>query len=100
MPSPGRITQYHQPGGPGIRVDSHIYNNYVVPPYYDSMVAKLIAHGDTREIAMARMRIALSEMVVDGIKTNIPLQQYLFNDAAFQTGGVNIHYLEKRLGLS
>jgi len=100
MPSPGRITQYHQPGGPGIRVDSHIYNNYVVPPYYDSMIGKLIAHGDTREIAMARMRIALSEMVVDGIKTNIPLQQYLFNDAAFQTGGVNIHYLEKRLGLS
>ncbi|HLQ26723.1 MAG TPA: acetyl-CoA carboxylase biotin carboxylase subunit [Acidiferrobacterales bacterium] len=100
MPSPGRITQYHQPGGPGIRVDSHIYNNYMVPPYYDSMIGKLIAHGDTREIAMARMRIALSEMVVDGIKTNIPLQQYLFNDAAFQTGGVNIHYLEKRLGLS
>jgi len=100
MPSPGRITQYHQPGGPGIRVDSHIYNNYMVPPYYDSMIGKLIAHGDTREIAMARMRIALSEMVVDGIKTNIPLQQYLFNDAAFQTGGVNIHYLGKRLGLS
>src|SRR3954453_11661724 len=92
-PSAGRITQYHSPGGPGIRVDSHIYNNYVVPPYYDSMIGKLIAHGDTREIAMARMRIALSEMVVDGIKTNIPLQQYLFNDAAFQAGGVNIHYL-------
>ncbi len=99
MPSPGRITQLHIPGGPGIRVDTHVYNNYVVPPYYDSMVGKLIAHGDTREIAMARMRIALSEMVVDGIKTNIPLHQYLFNDAAFQAGGVNIHYLEKRLGL-
>ena len=100
MPSPGRITQYHQPGGPGIRIDSHVYNNYMVPPYYDSMIGKLIAHGDTREIAMARMRIALSEMVVDGIKTNIPLHQYLLNDAAFQAGGVNIHYLEKRLGLS
>jgi acetyl-CoA carboxylase biotin carboxylase subunit len=99
MPSPGRITQLHIPGGPGIRVDTHVYNNYVVPPYYDSMVGKLISHGDTREIAMARMRIALSEMVVDGIKTNIPLHQYLFNDAAFQAGGVNIHYLEKRLGL-
>ncbi len=100
MPSPGRITQYHQPGGPGIRFDSHIYNHYLVPSYYDSMIGKLIAHGDTREIAMARMRIALSEMVVDGIKTNIPLQQYLLNDAAFQAGGVNIHYLEKRIGLS
>jgi acetyl-CoA carboxylase biotin carboxylase subunit len=99
MPSPGRITQFHLPGGPGIRVDSHVYNNYVVPPYYDSMIGKLIAHGDTREVAMARMRIALSEMVIDGIKTNIPLHQYLFNDAAFQAGGVNIHYLEKRLGL-
>jgi acetyl-CoA carboxylase biotin carboxylase subunit len=99
MPSPGRITQLHIPGGPGIRVDTHVYNNYLVPPYYDSMIGKLIAHGDTREIAMARMRIALSEMVVDGIKTNIPLHQYLFNDAAFQAGGVNIHYLEKRLGL-
>ena len=99
-PSPGRITQYHQPGGPGIRVDSHIYNNYVVPPYYDSMIGKLIAFGDTREISMARMRIALSEMVVDGIKTNIPLHQYLLNDAAVQAGSVNIHYLEKRLGLS
>ncbi|MHB1528387.1 MAG: acetyl-CoA carboxylase biotin carboxylase subunit [Acidiferrobacteraceae bacterium] len=97
MPSPGRITQYHPPGGPGIRVDSHIYNNCVVPPYYDSMIAKVIAHGDTREMAMARLRIALSEMVIDGIKTNIPLHQYLFNDASVQAGGVNIHYLERRL---
>ena len=98
-PSPGRITQYHPPGGPGIRVDSHIYNNYVVPPYYDSMIAKVIAHGDTRALAMARMRIALSEMVIDGIKTNIPLHQDIMNDAAFIAGGVNIHYLHKKLGL-
>ncbi|MHB1950948.1 MAG: acetyl-CoA carboxylase biotin carboxylase subunit [Acidiferrobacteraceae bacterium] len=97
QPSPGRITQYHPPGGPGIRVDSHVYNNCVIPPYYDSMIAKLIAHGDTREMAIARLRIALSEMVVDGIKTNIPLHQYLFNDASVLAGGVNIHYLERRL---
>ena len=99
LPSPGRITQYHQPGGPGIRVDSHIYNNYVVPPHYDSMIAKLITYGDTREIAMARMRIALSEMFIDGIKTNIPLHEKIMDDSAFQAGGVNIHYLEKKLGL-
>jgi len=99
LPSPGRITQYHQPGGPGIRVDSHIYNNYMIPPYYDSMIAKLIAFGDTREVAMARMRIALSEMFIDGIKTNIPLQERIMDDSAFQAGGVNIHYLEKKLGL-
>ena len=99
MPSPGRITMYHPPGGPGIRVDTHVYSNYFVPPYYDSMVGKLIAFGDTREIAIARMRIALSEMVVDGIKTNIPLHVDIMNDAAFQAGGVNIHYLEKKLGL-
>jgi acetyl-CoA carboxylase biotin carboxylase subunit len=98
-PSPGRITQYHPPGGPGVRVDSHIYNNYVVPPFYDSMIAKLIAYGETREMALARMRIALSEMVVDGIKTNIPLHHDLMNDANFIRGGVNIHYLEKKLGL-
>lgn len=97
MPSPGRITQYHQPGGPGIRVDSHVYNNYVVPPYYDSMIGKVIAYGDTREAAMARLRIALSEMVVDGIKTNIALHQLLLNDALFQAGPVDIHYLEERL---
>jgi acetyl-CoA carboxylase biotin carboxylase subunit len=99
VPSPGRIVQYHPPGGPGIRVDTHIYNNYVVPPYYDSMVAKLIAYGDTRETALARMRIALSEMVVDGIKTNIPLHQDIMNDSAFIAGGVNIHYLHKKLGM-
>lgn len=99
LPSPGCIVQYHQPGGPGIRVDSHIYNNYSVPPYYDSLIAKLIAHGDTRELAMARMRAALSEMVVDGIKTNISMHEDIMSDAAFQAGGVNIHYLEKKLGL-
>jgi acetyl-CoA carboxylase biotin carboxylase subunit len=99
MPSPGRITLYHPPGGPGIRVDTHVYTNYYVPPYYDSMVGKLIAFGDTREQAIARMRIALTEMVVDGIKTNIPLHMDIMNDSAFQTGGVNIHYLEKKLGL-
>lgn len=100
IPSPGRITQYHPPGGPGIRVDSHIYNNYTIPPYYDSMIAKVIAYGETREMAMARMRIALSEMVVDGIKTNIPLHQEIMNDAAFIAGGENIHFLEKKLGTS
>ncbi len=99
MPSPGRITMYHPPGGPGIRVDTHVYSNYFVPPYYDSMVGKLIAFGDTREMAIARMRIALSEMVIDGIKTNIPLHVEIMNDGAFQAGGVNIHYLEKKLGL-
>ncbi|MHB1513535.1 MAG: acetyl-CoA carboxylase biotin carboxylase subunit [Acidiferrobacter sp.] len=97
MPSPGRITQYHQPGGPGIRVDSHVYNNYVVPPYYDSMIGKVVAYGDNRGVAMARLRIALSEMVVDGIKTNIPLHHLLLNDALFQAGPVDIHYLEERL---
>ncbi|MBI5612729.1 MAG: acetyl-CoA carboxylase biotin carboxylase subunit [Gammaproteobacteria bacterium] len=99
IPSPGRITTWHPPGGPGVRVDSHVYQNYFVPPYYDSMIGKLIVHGDTREIAMARMRIALSEMIVDGIKTNIPLHKDIMNDAAFERGGVNIHYLEKKLGL-
>jgi len=99
LPSPGRITTWHPPGGPGIRVDSHVYHNYFVPPYYDSMIGKLIAHGDTREIAMARMRVALSEMIVDGIKTNILLHKDIMNDAAFERGGVNIHYLEKKLGL-
>ena len=97
VPSPGRITQYHVPGGPGIRVDSHIYHNYFVPPYYDSMIGKLIAYGDTREQAIARMRTALSEMVVDGVKTNIPLHRDLMLDAAFLKGGASIHYLEKML---
>ncbi|MFQ6024137.1 MAG: acetyl-CoA carboxylase biotin carboxylase subunit [Acidiferrobacterales bacterium] len=99
VPSPGRISQYHQPGGPGVRVDSHIYNNYTIPPYYDSLIAKLITHGQTRDTAMARMRVALSEMVVEGIKTNIPMHEDILVDTAFQAGGVNIHYLEKKLGL-
>ena len=97
MPSPGTITAYHAPGGPGVRVDSHIYNGYRVPPYYDSMIGKLITHGEDRHTAMARMHNALSEIVIEGIKTNIPLQQELINDAGFQTGGTNIHYLEKKL---
>jgi acetyl-CoA carboxylase biotin carboxylase subunit len=99
VPSPGRVELWHPPGGPGIRVDSHLYSGYVVPPYYDSMIGKIIAYGDTRESAIARMRIALSEMVIDGIKTNIPLHLEIFQHAAFKTGGTNIHYLEKRLGL-
>ncbi|NDU85061.1 MAG: acetyl-CoA carboxylase biotin carboxylase subunit [Ferrovum sp.] len=97
IPSPGRITQYHVPGGPGIRVDSHIYQNYFVPPHYDSLIAKVLTHGATREQALARMRIALSEMVVEGIKTNIPLHQQLLQDAAFIAGGTSIHYLEEKL---
>ena len=97
MPSPGTITAYHAPGGPGVRVDSHIYNGYRVPPYYDSMIGKLITHGEDRHTAMARMHNALSEIVIEGIKTNIPLQQELITDAGFQAGGTNIHYLEKKL---
>ncbi len=97
MPSPGTITAYHAPGGPGVRVDSHIYNGYRVPPYYDSMIGKLITHGENRQVAMARMRGALSEIVIEGIRTNIPLQQELFKDSGFQAGGTNIHYLEKKL---
>ncbi len=99
VPSPGRINQYHTPGGPGIRVDSHVYHNYFVPPHYDSLIGKVIAHGDTREQALARMRIALSEMIVDGIKTNIPLHQELLLDSAFIKGGTSIHYLEEKLAL-
>ena len=99
MPSPGLITQFHAPGGLGIRVDSHIYNGYRVPPYYDSMIGKLIAHGDTRDMAMARMRTALDECIIEGIKTNIALHKDIFTDTAFQAGGTNIHYLEKKLGL-
>lgn len=99
MPSPGRIETYHAPGGPGVRVDSHIYSGYTVPPYYDSMIGKLITFGNTREIAIARMNTALSEMVVQGINTNIALQQDIISDSAFKAGGTNIHYLEKKLGL-
>jgi acetyl-CoA carboxylase biotin carboxylase subunit len=96
-PSPGKITSYHPPGGPGIRVDSHVYQGYTVPPYYDSMVGKVIAYGATREQAIARMRIALSEMVVEGILTNIPLHRQLLDDTGFVRGGVSIHYLEQKL---
>jgi len=97
VPSPGRITSYHAPGGPGIRVDSHIYHNYFVPPNYDSLIGKVIAYGDTREQAISRMRIALSEMVIEGIKTNIPLHQQLLHDESFLRGGTTIHYLEQRM---
>ncbi len=96
-PSAGRITNWHPPGGPGVRVDSHAYNNYFVPPYYDSMIGKVICYGDTREQALRRMRIALSEMIVEGIHTNIPLHRDLMNDARFVAGGTSIHYLEKML---
>ena len=96
-PSPGRITAWHAPGGPGVRVDSHIYNNYFVPPNYDSMIGKLIVHGDTREQAIARMQTALDETVVEGIKSNIALHRELMVDARFRNGGTNIHYLEKWL---
>ncbi len=97
-PSPGRITMWHPPGGPGVRVDSHVYTNYFVPPNYDSMIGKIIVHGDTREQALARMRIALSETVVEGIQTNIPLHRELMVDPKFAEGGTSIHYLEGWLG--
>ena len=97
MPSPGRITMWHSPGGPGVRVDSHIYTNYFVPPNYDSMIAKVITHGDTRDEAIARMRTALLEALVEGINTNIPLHRELLVDANFLQGGTNIHYLEEWL---
>src|SRR5471030_1274840 len=96
-PSPGKVTSYHQPGGPGIRVDSHVYQGYTVPPNYDSMIGKVISYGATREQAIRRMRIALSEMVVEGIQTNIPLHRELMVDARFIEGGTNIHYLEQKL---
>ncbi len=97
IPSPGTIARYHAPGGPGVRWDSHIYSGYRVPPYYDSMIGKLITYGETREVAMARMQMALDEVVIDGIKTNIELQRRIMADANFQKGGTNIHYLEHKL---
>ncbi len=97
MPCPGLVKGFHAPGGLGVRVDSHLYNGYTVPPNYDSMIAKIITYGDTREIALSRMRNALDETIVDGIRTNIPLQQMLVRDPEFRKGGVNIHYLEKKL---
>jgi acetyl-CoA carboxylase, biotin carboxylase subunit len=97
MPSPGTVEGYHAPGGPGIRIDTHIYDGYRVPPNYDSMIGKIIAHGESREAAIARMRVALDEMVLNGIKTNVPLHKWLLHDQGFVKGGFNIHYLEKRL---
>ena len=99
MPCPGKIEQFHAPGGLGVRVDSHIYNGYRVPPYYDSMIGKIITHGSTREEALNKMNNALTETVIEGIKTNLPLQQDIMNDPNFRAGGLNIHYLEKKLGL-
>ena len=97
MPSPGKVTVYHPPGGPGIRLDSHLYSGYTVPPQYDSLIGKLIAHGENRDTAIARMRTALSEVVIAGIKTNVPLHERLCRDSAFLAGGTNIHYLEAKL---
>lgn len=98
VPCPGTVSVFHPPGGPGIRVESHLYSGYPVPPYYDSLVAKFIAYGETRHAALARMRTALSETVIEGIKTNIPLHENLLRDAAFLEGGTDIHYLEQKLG--
>ena len=99
MPCPGTIEHFHAPGGPGVRVDSHVYTGYAVPPYFDSMIGKLITHGPSRDSALARMRTALSEIVVSGIGTNVALQQEIIGDAAFRAGGTDIHYLEKKLAL-
>lgn len=97
IPSPGKVLQFHAPGGNGIRVDSHLYNGYDVPPYYDSLIAKIISYGPNRETALIRMKNALDETVIEGIKTNIPLHQDLMTDPHFKEGGVSIHYLEKKL---
>jgi acetyl-CoA carboxylase biotin carboxylase subunit len=99
MPSPGTIEHYHPPGGPGVRVDTHVYQGYKVPPHYDSMIGKLIVHSEDRNLALRRMSMALSEIIIDGIKTNIPLHQKLVTNAAFMAGGTDIHYLEDELGL-
>jgi acetyl-CoA carboxylase biotin carboxylase subunit len=99
MPCPGKVKHFHAPGGNGVRVDSHLYSGYTVPPHYDSLIGKIITYGATRDEAMARMRNALDEIVVDGIKTNVPLHRMLVRDKGFCKGGVNIHYLEKKLGM-
>jgi acetyl-CoA carboxylase biotin carboxylase subunit len=99
LPCPGTISQYHAPGGPGVRVDTHIYNGYRVPPYYDSLIAKLVAHGEDRPAAMARISGALAEIVIDGIKTNVPLHRRIVGDSGFKAGGLTIHYLEQILSL-
>ena len=96
-PCPGKVKLFHAPGGPGVRGDSHLYSGYRVPPYYDSLIAKLISYGETRDQALLRMQIALDELLIDGIRSNIPLQRELVRDAEFQEGGVNIHYLERKL---
>ena len=98
-PSPGTISLFHPPGGPGIRLDTHIYQGYKVPPYYDSLIGKLIAHGEDRQAALMRMLNALTEVVIDGIRTNLPLHRDLMHDAGFRAGGMDVHYLEKKLGL-
>ena len=100
LPCPGTINQFHASGGLGVRVDSHLYSGYSIPPFYDSMIAKLITHASTREEALKRMEIALDEMIIDGIKTNIPLQKNIVRDSNFAAGGVNIHYLEEKLGIA
>lgn len=100
LPSPGKVNHLHSPGGLGVRWDSHVYGGYTVPPHYDSMIAKLITYGDTREVAIRRMQNALSETIIDGIKTNIPLHELILEDENFQKGGTNIHYLEKKLGMN
>jgi len=97
MPCPGQVHLFHPPGGPGIRVDSHLYSSYKVPPYYDSLIAKIISYGETREQAIIKMTNALDELIVDGIKTNIPLHQIILEDQMFKQGGFNIHYLEEKL---
>jgi len=97
IPSPGKVKLFHAPGGPGVRIDSHLYSGYTVPPYYDSLIAKLISHGANRDQALTRMQIALDELLIDGIKSNIPLQRDLVRDSEFQKGGINIHYLEEKL---
>jgi acetyl-CoA carboxylase biotin carboxylase subunit len=97
MPSPGTVKRFHPAGGPGVRMDTHIYDGYRIPPNYDSMIGKLIVHGRDRDTAIARMRIALGELVIEGINSNIPLQQRIIADSGFQQGGQNIHYLEKRI---
>jgi acetyl-CoA carboxylase biotin carboxylase subunit len=97
LPSPGTINTFHAPGGPGVRVDSHVYNGYTVPPHYDSLIGKLITHGDTRAAALAKMRQALDELVVEGIRTNAALHRELVVDTSFMAGGVSIHYLESKL---
>lgn len=99
LPSPGKVVHLHSPGGLGVRWDSHVYGGYTVPPHYDSMIAKLITYGDTRDVAIRRMQNALSETIIDGIKTNIPLHELILEDENFQKGGANIHYLEKKLGM-